>query len=232
MGGISSVGSAAAGRPRTFGVAVQGMGVQAGGLSPSQTASDTLTSAVRIGTPLYKVGVDHFASSGAGIFGRLFHSGGAGGTLGGAVNGAGGVAGDVTGGVTESGLFSGGAGGTVSGGVGGAIKNGFSAFVGALKSNFLVSAAVSGITNLVELVKGEVTPQKAATGFAVDTAAYTGIGATSTMVGAALGSLIPIPFVGTAIGIALGMGLGFLYEKTVRQPIIHDVGQSVFHQNM
>lgn len=227
MGGISSVGSAAAGRPRTFGVAVQGMGVQVGGLSPSQTASDTLTSAVRIGTPLYKVGVDHFASSGAGIFGRLFHSGGAGGTLGGAVNGAGGVAGDVA----ESSLFSSGAGGAV-GGIGGALKNGFSAFVGALKSNFLVSAAVSGVTNLVELVKGEVTPQKAATGFAVDTAAYTGIGATSTMVGAALGSLIPIPFVGTAIGLALGMGLGFLYEKTVRQPIIHDVGQTVFHQNM
>ena len=93
------------------------------------------------------------------------------------------------------------------------------AFKASLKSNFIISAVVAGASDLMDLVTGNSTPTQAAVTFGADTLAYTGIGATASGIGAALGSLIPIPFVGTAIGLVAGMGLGYLYENMVRPEI-------------
>lgn len=117
-------------------------------------------------------------------------------------------------------------GGAVGGATGG-IVNGFKDFFknfataakASLKSNFIVSAVVSAVSNVVDLVQGKSTPVQAAVTFGADTLAYTGIGVTASGLGAALGTLIPIPFLGTAIGLAAGMGLGFLYEKMVRPQV-------------
>lgn len=239
MAGISGIGAQAPVRPKTYAPSVEGVGVQAGGGAPLRMDGDSFTSVVRMGTPLIKVGLEH---ANVGFLGRLFGGGGAAGGISGGISG--GVSGGVTGVVSEGlslggsaagGVMSGGLGGGIGGavsGVGNAIKQGLGVFVGALKSNFLISAAVSGVTNLAEVVMGKTTPQKAIATFAVDTAAYTGIGATSTMIGAALGTLIPIPFVGTALGIAAGIGLGFLYEKTVRSGLVKSAGQALFKQDV
>ncbi|HEY9855219.1 MAG TPA: hypothetical protein V6D05_05730 [Stenomitos sp.] len=235
MAGISGIGSQAPVRPKTFTPAVEGVGVQAGGGDALRMNGDSFTSVVRMGTPLYKVGLEH---ANVGFLGRLFGRGGASGAMSGGVSNV--VSEGLSfGGGTAGGVMSGGVGGGIGGavggavsGIGGAVKQAFSVFAGALKSNFLVSAAVSGVTNLADVVMGKTSPKKAVATFAVDTAAYTGIGATSTMIGAALGSLIPIPFVGTALGVAAGIGLGFLYEKTVRNGLVQSAGKALFKQNV
>lgn len=218
MGGINGVSSSSSVRPTTFTPAVDGMGSSARPprRSPVGDSLD-LSSMIRIGTPAYKVGLEEFGGQAQGFLGRIFGGGASGGTMtpgwgsfGSGLERAGDVVGGASGGVM-GGL----------GGIGGALKNALGMFVGALKSNFLVSAVVSGATNVLDVVTGKETPKQAIATFAVDTAAYTGIGATSTVIGAALGSLIPIPFVGTLLGIAAGMGLGYLYEKTVRHGLIH-----------
>lgn len=230
MAGISGIGAQAPVRSISYAPSVEGVGVQAGGGSPRRMDGDSFTSVIRMGTPLYKVGLEHVN---VGFLGKLFGRGGAGGTMApglGTIVSEGGLSlGGASGGIM--GGAGGGVGGAISG-IGGALKQGLGMFVGALKSNFLISAAVSGVTNLVDVVRGQTTPKKALATFAADTAVYTGIGATSTMIGAALGSLIPIPFVGTALGIAAGMGLGFLYEKTIRQGMIRSAGNAMFKQDV
>lgn len=230
MAGISGISAQAPVRPKSFAPSVEGVGVQAGGGSALRMGGDSFTSVVRMGTPLIKVGLEH---ANVGFLGRIFGRGGAGGTMSGGFSSIVSEGGMALGGA--SGGIMGGAGGGVGGaisGLGGALKQGLGMFVGALKSNFLISAAVSGVTNLADVVMGKTSPQKAIATFAVDTAAYTGIGATSTMIGAALGSLIPIPFVGTALGIAAGIGLGFLYEKTVRNGLVRSAGNAMFKQDV
>jgi hypothetical protein len=126
--------------------------------------------------------------------------------------------------------FSGGTVGGVGGGVssvfsklGEAVNAGFQAAKGALKRNFLFAGITSAISNGIAYFTGKATGKQAASGFVADTGAYTAIGSASTFAGAALGTLIPIPFVGTAIGIAAGMGLGYLYEKFVRKDLVKKV---------
>lgn len=113
----------------------------------------------------------------------------------------------------------------------GTVTGGFKNFVGALKSNFAISALLSGVSNLYELMTGKVKPMQAAGNFVADTAAYTGIGAASTTVGGIIGSLIPIPFLGTALGIAAGAGVGLLlgkfYEDKVRTSFSGQVQQGI-----
>ncbi|MNL21512.1 hypothetical protein D3C87_1428060 [compost metagenome] len=124
---------------------------------------------------------------------------------------------------------------TFSSGIGsriwGTLSGGLKSFVGALKSNFAISALLSGVSNLYELMTGKVKPMQAAGNFVADTAAYTGIGAASTTVGGIIGSLIPIPFLGTALGIAAGAGVGLLlgkfYEDKVRTKFSGQVQQGI-----
>lgn len=202
-------------RQTTFRPAVQGLG------NPIKD-SETALGAVRVATPLVKAGLDHFGGS---LLSRI--GGGAtpianGGFT--ALPSAGASLGGVSGGV-----MTGGARGVVSR-AGTAVSGAINTVLGALKSNALVAAAVSGITNGISFLTGKTSGQRAASNFVVDTGAYTAIGASSTLVGAALGTLIPIPFVGTAIGIAAGMGLGFLYEKTLRKPLSDKLAQTVFQK--
>ncbi|HEY9899581.1 MAG TPA: hypothetical protein V6D00_10410 [Pantanalinema sp.] len=245
MAGISGVNSNLSVRTKTYAPAVQSTDVQAGG-GTKAPAGDSFTSTIRMGTPLIKAGIDSGIGSSVlnsvkNFFSRF--TGGIGGGIGGGTAGGfmkpslGGItsgAETAAGGVAASGLSGGVMGGGVSGGlsgglngIGNALKSGMNMWVGALKSNFVVSALVSGVTNLIDVARGEITPSKAIATFAVDTAAYTSIGATSTVIGATLGSLIPIPFVGTAIGIAAGIGFGYLYEKTIRKPFVNNVHKAI-----
>lgn len=95
-----------------------------------------------------------------------------------------------------------------------------------LKRNFITAALVSAVTNGMDLLKGRVTGKQAAAGFAADTVAYTGIGATSTAIGAAVGSLLgPLGTLGgLLVGSVLGVGMGWLYEKFGRSKLVGAIG--------
>jgi hypothetical protein len=126
----------------------------------------------------------------------------------------------------SSGGTMGGVGGGVSSAfnrLGEAVSAGFQAAKGALKRNFIFAGITSAVSNGIDYFTGKATGKRAVSGFVADTGAYTAIGSASTFAGAALGTLIPIPFVGTAIGIAAGMGLGYLYEKFVRKDLVNKV---------
>ena len=192
------------------------------GISNPIKDTETALGAVRIATPVVKAGLDHFGGS---LFSRI--GGGAAPIANGgftALPAAGASLGGVSGGV-----MTGGARGLLSK-AGSAVSGALNTFMGALKSNALVAAAVSGITNGISYLTGKTSGQRAASNFVVDTGAYTVIGASSTMVGAALGSLIPLPFVGTALGIAAGMGLGYLYEKFARKDLSDKLADTVFNK--
>ncbi|MBO9541408.1 N-acetylmuramoyl-L-alanine amidase [bacterium] len=111
-----------------------------------------------------------------------------------------------------------------SGGIATGVMNGgfLYSIPGLLKSNVAVAAVVSGVTNALDFIKGRVTGKQAAAGFAADTVAYTGIGATSTAIGAAVGSVLgPVGTVGGfLVGSAVGMGLSWAYEKFGRSKIV------------
>ncbi|HBN07702.1 MAG TPA: hypothetical protein DD435_03305 [Cyanobacteria bacterium UBA8530] len=113
-------------------------------------------------------------------------------------------------------------GGVTSGGsavnsIGSTISGGLKSLPHLLKSNFLFAAIGSAVTGAIDLFKGE-KPAKVAANFMADTVAYTGIGATATMVGGMVGSIVPGigTIVGIAVGALVGLGLGKLYEGNVR----------------
>lgn len=199
-------------QPRTFTPAVQK-------LSSAAVDTETALRTVRVATPAVRAGLDHFGGS---LLSRL---GGATPLMNGgftAMPSAGVSIGGVSGGV-----MTGGARGLLSR-AGSVVSGVLNSVLGALKSNALVAAATSALTNGLSFLSGKTTGQRAAANFVVDTGAYTAIGASSTLIGAALGSLIPIPFVGTAIGIAAGMGLGYFYEKNFRKDLSDKVMDAVF----
>lgn len=118
-------------------------------------------------------------------------------------------------------------GGMIDGAAGGFMKGGFlsglkDALPRLLKSNFVISAGFAAVSNLVDLARHRVTGKQAAVGFAVDTVAYTGIGAASTYLGGMIGSLLgPIGTLGGVLaGGVLGMGLSWLYEKFARKKAV------------
>ncbi len=118
-------------------------------------------------------------------------------------------------------------GNTVKGAFGGLFRN----IPGLIKSNFLVSAILSGVSNIYEMATGKVKPLQAAGNFVADTAAYTGIGVAATSVGAMIGSLIPIPVVGTLLGAGVGalggLLLGKFYESNIRDKFSGTVQQGI-----
>lgn len=125
-----------------------------------------------------------------------------------------------------------GAGGLMGGGASGVMRGGFlsglkDAVPRLLKSNFLVAAVFSAVSNGLDLVRGRVTGKQAAAGFAVDTVAYTGIGAASTYLGGLVGSFLgPVGTIGgILVGSAIGIGLGWLYEKFARSQAVSALGQ-------
>lgn len=118
-------------------------------------------------------------------------------------------------------------GGSVKGAFGGLFRN----IPSLIKSNFAVSAILSGVSNLYEMFAGKVKPMQAAGNFVADTAAYTGIGVAATSVGALVGSLIPIPVVGTLLGAGVGalggLLLGKFYETNIRDSFSGSVQQGI-----
>jgi len=120
-----------------------------------------------------------------------------------------------------------GIGNDIRGAAGGMFHN----LLGAVKSSFIISALLSGVSNLYELCTGKTKPGQALGNFVADTAAYTGIGAVSTTIGGLIGTLIPIPFLGTALGIAVGSGIGLLlgklYEDNLRKSLSGTIAQGV-----
>lgn len=121
------------------------------------------------------------------------------------------------------------------GGIGNSIKGAFGGLFrnlpGLIKSNFVVSAILSGVSNLYEMATGKVKPLQAAGNFVADTAAYTGIGVAATSVGAMIGTLIPIPVVGTLLGAGVGalggLLLGKFYESNIRDKFSGQVQQGI-----
>lgn len=94
--------------------------------------------------------------------------------------------------------------------------------------NFLKTAGISAlfafplaaISNLMNLQQGNLTQKQFLVNTVADGCAYTVSGTLASLVGAVIGSLIPIPFLGTAIGMAGGLAvgalLGKLYDDQVR----------------
>lgn len=109
------------------------------------------------------------------------------------------------------------------------IEGGIRTLPKALSGSFVFSALMSGVTNLLELFRGQKSPLQALGGFCADTVAYTGIGATATMIGGLLGSFVPV--LGTLIGVAAGAGISFLlgslYEKHARPQLSATFTQSI-----
>ncbi len=219
--------------------------------NPRPGDSLDLPGAVRVGSPLLaKVGTwiaDRLGLGGGfgggGVGGGFFNPGSGGGAIPGEIGGLPSdiptdIPGDFGSGgmMVDEGLAGGISGGS---GVGGAIGNafqslknaasaGFQAAVSGLKRNFLFAGITSAVTNGLAFMTGKATGKQAVSGFVADTGAYTVIGSASTFAGAAIGTLIPIPFVGTAIGIAAGMGLGYLYEKMFRKKLTNTVENAIF----
>ncbi len=105
----------------------------------------------------------------------------------------------------------GGAMSSVTSGVGGVISNALHSLPGLLKSNFAISGLMSLFTNAIDFVQGKENGTQFLVDSACDTAAYTGIGATATMIGGMVGSVIP--GFGTIIGMGVGALVGFLGGK-------------------
>jgi|GEM_PF-1314020 len=203
--------------------------VRAGGgaTDPAATPnSDTAASGMRMAAPVLRTYQDVHAA-------RLAYLGRANGYMG---NGFG-----MGGGLFRSGYSSyGGYGGMGYQGYGmNGLRGNFGAMAGGMRSiskliggSFIFSALMSGISNLMELAKGQKSPQQALGSFVADTAAYTAIGTAATMVGGLIGSfLLPIPFLGTLLGVAAGAGiswlLGSLYEQHLRPQLSASMTQSI-----
>ena len=106
---------------------------------------------------------------------------------------------------------------------------GFSEFGHLLKANFVTATITSGFSNLLDLVRGKVTPKQALVGFGTDTVAYTGIGAAATAIGGAVGSIVPGlgTIVGLGVGTVVGFGLSWMYEKFLRPKATATVAQAL-----
>lgn len=120
------------------------------------------------------------------------------------------------------------AGGSAVNAIGSTLSSGLKSLPSLLKSNVVVAAIGSAITGVIDLFRGE-KPTKVAANFLADTAAYTGIGATATMIGGMVGSLVPGigTIIGIGVGALVGLGLGKLYEGNVRSKFSNFFSQNV-----
>jgi hypothetical protein len=103
-------------------------------------------------------------------------------------------------------------------GFGGAIGHAFLNLPGMLAKNALLAGLLSLISNGADLIGGKVDAKQFLAHTVADTAAYTGIGVSATMVGGMIGSLVP--GIGTLVGILAGAAVSFflgkLYEDQLR----------------
>ncbi len=111
------------------------------------------------------------------------------------------------------------------GGIGGTVGAGMRSLPGLLKSNFLISAGMSLFTNVIDLVRGKSSGTQFLANTVADTVAYTGIGASATMIGGMVGSIVP--GIGTIIGMGVGALVGFLFGKLYEDKIRPGLTQSL-----
>lgn len=114
------------------------------------------------------------------------------------------------------------AGGAYQTTLGGMIKQILSPFalVKTAGLSALISFPLAAFSNFQDLQQGNLTRKQFAVNTVADGFAYTAAGTLGSVVGAVVGTLIPIPFLGTALGmlggIAVGSLLGKLYDEQVR----------------
>lgn len=104
------------------------------------------------------------------------------------------------------------------GGIRGTFGAGLTSLPRLLMSNFIVSGAMSIFTNVFDLIRGKTNGTQFAANTVADTVAYTGIGATATMIGGMVGSVVPVigTFIGMGVGALVGFFAGKLYEDKIR----------------
>lgn len=98
----------------------------------------------------------------------------------------------------------------------------------AIGSSALVAIPMSIVTNFLDWKAGRINDQQRNTLMVADSIGYTATGASSTLIGGAIGSTFLGPGVGTVVGIAAGLGLGWVYEKFIRPRWGEMVGQAMY----
>jgi hypothetical protein len=98
----------------------------------------------------------------------------------------------------------------------------------AIGSSALIAIPMSILTNFLDWKAGKVNEQQRNTLMVADAIGYTATGASSTLIGGAVGSTFLGPGVGTVVGIAAGFGLGWVYEKFIRPRWGEMVGQAMY----
>lgn len=112
---------------------------------------------------------------------------------------------------------------------GGMLKQALSPFA-LLKSTLIggvISFGVAGISNFMALRQGNLTQNQFLANTVADGLAYMAAGTIGSVVGGVLGSLIPIPFIGTALGIGAGALLGGLIGKMYDEQVSPQFRQQV-----
>lgn len=121
------------------------------------------------------------------------------------------------------------AGGVFKSSFGGILKQVLSPF-GLLKTtgiSALISFPLAAISNFLDLQQGNLTQKQFMVNTLADGAAYTAVGTLSSLVGALLGTLIPIPFLGSVIGMGAGLLVGGLLGKLYDDQVKPGFRQSV-----
>lgn len=117
-------------------------------------------------------------------------------------------------------------GNTRFGTISGTVTQAGSKVVGFLKHNVATAAIFSAVSNGLDFLRGKESGKQALEGFGADTAAYAGIGAASTAIGAAAGSVLgPLGTLGgMLVGSVAGIGMGWIYEKFARRSVMNALG--------
>lgn len=80
----------------------------------------------------------------------------------------------------------------------------------------IIAVPLSLITNFLDFQAGKITEQQRNALIVADIGGYTVTGASASLIGGFVGTTFLGPMVGTAVGVAAGFGLGWVYEKFVR----------------
>lgn len=86
----------------------------------------------------------------------------------------------------------------------------------AIGSSALVAVPMSLITNFMDWRNGRINEQQRNTLFVADSIGYTATGAVATLAAGATAATFLGGFMGTVVGMAAGLGLGWAYEKFIR----------------
>lgn len=125
------------------------------------------------------------------------------------------------------------AGGLYKAGMGGTLRQLLSpfSFVKTAGISALISFPLAAISNFMDMQQGNLTQKQFMVNTVADGFAYTATGTLASMVGALVGTLIPIPFLGTMIGmlggVAVGALLGKLYDDQIKPQFRQNVESSM-----